>query len=110
MKAPESPETLDDGAWVLRGLVKVWQPTPEPPAPPAPKWVSVHDLIACPRCMARVDEPCRNRSARAAAHPERLAPRLCSCGELVKHNARQCAPCRSRSDLEHPGDTRRTAA
>ena len=86
-------DALIGGQWVRRGLVMVWQP-----APPPRTWETVHDLIACTTCLARVDEPCRHPGGKATSHHAgRLVARRCPCGGTVGRWRRYCRACRVRA-------------
>lgn len=55
----------------------------------------VHSLSACTVCPARVDEWCTQANGERAKQPHggRLAPRLCSCGELPQETSSRCNGC-----------------
>ena len=59
--------------------------------------MNVHDLIACPTCHARVDQPCRSASGHTTTHSNRLAPRLCPCGMTLKPRRTLCDWCATQS-------------
>lgn len=95
MRPPESPMTLTDGAWVLRGVTKVWRQNPA-----FDEWV--RSLLACP-CGATIAEPCD--------HPERLVSRRCPCGELPTGADGYCSfTCRDRAAQERVLRAREAAA
>lgn len=113
----ESSDVLTGGTWVLRGLVKVWQPDPEPEPEPVvdetpaltlvPEPVKVANLIACPTCGAKVGQGCRTPGGWSTRpHADRLAPRLCPCGARPEGARRYCEPCR----IEARRETWRTYA
>lgn len=95
--------TWQPGRWgVLR-----WAPTPPEPI------FSVHDLIACPTCHARVDETCRTkRGNRTTPHGSRITPRLCPCGKSLQPQRRMCSPCVKETSLanKRAWNARRRAA
>lgn len=108
-RAAQRPATRDDialtdGRWVnVRGVMR-WVPG-EPEAPrERPRLVrplltpaDVAQMIACPRCLARVCEPCRTRTGNSTTHTERLIPRRCLCGEPLRARKTLCEPCRELS-------------
>lgn len=90
-------DVLAGGEWVRRGMIWHWESTPE--AEPEPELVEdrtrnyrPHDLIACPACLARMDEPCRGSRQ---SHTSRLVRRVCSCGEAVRPQEPMCGFCRA---------------
>lgn len=99
-----SPDVLDeeDGQWVQCGATKVWQVRPRPavsngvPHIPAPaQSLDVSKLIACPTCHAKVTERCKSAGGIGRSpHVNRLAPRLCPCGELLGGRKQLCEWCR----------------
>jgi hypothetical protein len=57
--------------------------------------VSIHALIACPTCHARLDESCRTPSGHTTtAHGSRLASRRCPCGAALGYRRSLCDDCR----------------
>lgn len=100
--------------WVTRGGIKVATNGRSSPPPPPPKWETLHDLIACPTCFARVDETCRTKSGNVTKpHGSRLVSRRCSCGNAVAPQCSYCSFCAreklQQSKNEH-GRLRRQAA
>lgn len=76
--------------------------------------VNVHRLVACPTCLARMDETCKTPSGQVTAeHGSRLVSRVCSCGGPVKPRHHYCDTCGPRalqvSKNDH-GRRRRQAA
>lgn len=84
---------LDNGQWVRRGLVWHWQPSSTPPTKLDAATYRPHDLIACPACHARMDEPCKTK--KRTNHATRLVKRVCSCGDPVRQNEPMCPTCRA---------------
>jgi hypothetical protein len=86
----ESPDVLEDGAWIKRGHIVVWVP-----AAPPPRKVDLSTLVACPTCRARVVQSCRTKSGHTtAAHANRLVQRRCGCGRDLPGQRRYCDECR----------------
>ena len=83
-----------DGTWHQVGGVMRWSPA-LPPLPVRRK--SIHDLIACGACGARVDERCHSRAGNVVGdHEARLVSVRCPCGERVKSGYWYCSdPCRA---------------
>lgn len=102
-RGPESPTILARGAWVRRGSIQVWEPTPTTPTTTQPDAV-VHDIhpqpiIACAVCFARITERCRTAAGKIT-HPHKGRLTLaCPCGEPRDlPNWPECATCRTRVD------------
>lgn len=95
----EAEQALTNGQWV-GGLVKRWQPNPVELKPE--RRVNPHDLIACPKCLARMDERCKRADGtpRRGSHESRLVKRVCACGEPVRHVEPMCGFCRAEIALE----------
>lgn len=89
-------EVLADGEWVRRGLIWHWQPNPdaepEPEDEEPPAYIP-HDLIACPACLARMDETCKTKGG--WSHATRLVKRVCSCGGPIRPREPMCGFCRA---------------
>ena len=83
----ESPDVLTVGHWEnTRGGVWRW-------VPDAPE---LHDLIACPRCLAKMTEPCRLPSGGPCVpHRSRLVGAVCQCGQPLAPKCRLCDSCRA---------------
>lgn len=95
---------LANGRWVRRSGVQVWVANPVL-EPKRPTFVP-HELIACPTCLARMDEKCRqpdgaNRRRTCAA---RLVKRVCSCGGRVRHKEEVCGFCRAEASINDTED------
>lgn len=95
---------LTDGRWVPRGAILEWEPGELTPAGsmPAPEPLptltpaDVAKMIACPVCLARVDQMCRTTTGRhRAPHPARLVIKRCPCGEPIKAGRKVCDDCRA---------------
>ena len=90
----ESPDVLEDGAWIKRDHIMRWTPT----APPRPK-VDLSTLIACPTCHARIDQSCRTRSGHTTGeHANRIVRRKCPCGARLEGQRRYCDDCRDEAN------------
>lgn len=81
---------LANGEWVRHGMIWRWHPAPD--AEPEVDEPDPHDLIACPTCMARMDEHCRSYDGRD--HAARLVKRVCSCGGPIRPREPICGWCR----------------
>lgn len=87
---------LTDGQWVTVGAIKKWVPNPtalpvvDEPDPPT---LLPRDLIACPTCLAKMDERCEGMS-RGRSHSARLVKRVCSCGDSLRPGEPMCGLCR----------------
>lgn len=88
-------DVLAGGEWVQRGMVWRWQADPDIQPEPEPKSYRPHDLIACPTCLARMDEKCRNNDVARPTrdHEARLVKRVCSCGGSVRPREAMCRLC-----------------
>lgn len=82
--------------WQLVGGINVAVPNPAPARPLLPSYTPPRvDLIACPACGARIDEPCRSSGGHyRRTHPARLIPRRCSCGGKIVGRSAYCEPCK----------------
>lgn len=91
---------LANGHWVRRNGVQVWMPNPAPETK-QPE-VKPSDLIACPVCLARMDERCKKADGqdRRRTHSERLVKRVCSCGASVRPREPMCGFCRAEAAIE----------
>ena len=101
MTAPYAPDlTLPrTGRWVPRGLIQVWE-GPQP-HPSDDLFVDEGGLVACPHCLARYDQPCRRPTGRVTGeHSERIAPRLCTCGNLPHPRRLRCVLCTTPAQRE----------
>jgi hypothetical protein len=77
--------------WELRGAVRVAVPAPQVNTEVVAR--TVHDLIACATCRARVDESCKTSSGkRRRPHDLRFAPQLCPCGNSRGGPKRKLCP------------------
>lgn len=75
---------LTGGHWEVRGLIQRWVPDTAP----------ICDLIACPKCLAKMTERCRGANGRASrAHAVRLVAPLCPCGSPLPAYCRLCERC-----------------
>lgn len=99
MKRPESPEVLEGGEWVLRGLTMRWEPAPTRPISLPPPLRQPHDLIACPTCLARMDEFCTRPGSKRHSHDTRLVKRVCACGGTVRPREPMCGFCRAELEV-----------
>lgn len=96
-------DVLTDGEWVRKGLVWHWVANPH--AEPEqvefdPPTYAAHELIACPFCLARMDESCKTDGG--WSHASRLLKRVCACGGPVRPREPMCGFCRAemaRSDV-----------
>lgn len=87
-------DILSGGGWVRRGLVWHWVATePEPDIKEQPDYFPA-DLIACPVCLAKMDERCKG-SSRERDHKRRLVKRVCSCGGPLRPQEPMCGFCRA---------------
>ncbi len=94
---PDTDE-LSGGEWVRNGLVWHWVETETPePEDDRPDYFP-GDLIACPFCLARMDEGCRTSDGRS--HSTRLVKRVCSCGGSICPNEPMCGFCRAEASRE----------
>lgn len=90
---------MSNFVWELRNAIMVAVPVePSQPVEPIVEQPvvpsGVHELIACGKCFARVDECCRSKTGhKVLPHRDRYAPRLCSCGELPEPGHAYCEPC-----------------
>lgn len=92
-----SAEALVDGEWVPHGAIRHWRLLEV--VPDLPKSYDLRTLIACPTCHAKVTECCRTRNgAKTHEHTNRLAPRLCPCGELPGRRRTVCEACAREND------------
>lgn len=90
-------DILANGEWVRRGMVWHWrQNTPEPIVI-EPRGYRAHDLIACPFCLARMDESCKTEGG--WSHSTRLVKRVCSCGGALRPREPMCAYCRAEQTI-----------
>jgi hypothetical protein len=91
--------------WRRRGLVQVAAPATEPPPSLAR---TIHDLIACPTCHARVDERCKSATGTPRSpHVNRLVPRRCPCGASLEDRKQMCEQCRREARRETYADRER---
>jgi hypothetical protein len=90
-------EILAGGEWVRRGMVWHWRPNSELETgdDPEPPTYAPRDLIACPVCLARMDEHCRTKSGRGKEHRRRLVKRVCGCGGPIRPREPMCGFCRA---------------
>lgn len=90
-------DVLANGEWVRRGLVWHWrQNAPEPTAVEVRDY-RPHDLIACPTCLARMDESCKTKGG--WSHTTRLVKRVCSCGTALRPPEKICGFCRAETTI-----------
>lgn len=87
--------TWRNGPGGVKLKVRVERNDPKPhrsPRPPRPS-----ERIVCPTCEAMADEPCRSATgatlSAARSHPDRLQPRVCSCGGALMHRRVKCPEC-----------------
>ena len=93
-----STDILANGEWVRRGLVWHWRANPAATNEPSVELKEVpdylpRDLIACPKCFARMDESCKTDGG--WSHTTRLVKRVCSCGGTVRPREPMCGWCRA---------------
>lgn len=90
---------LANGEWVRHGMIWRWHPAP-PETVERPADFTPHDLIACPVCLARMDEHCRRSNGRGSAHAARLVKRVCVCGGPIRPKEPMCGFCRAEAARE----------
>lgn len=85
---------LDNGEWVRHGLVWRWEADDKPATTKEPRDYRPSELIACPTCLAKMDERCKSKRGRPD-HSRRLVKRVCSCGGPIRPQEPICAYCRA---------------
>lgn len=88
-------DVLANGEWVRRGLVWHWKQNEPETVVVEPRDYFPSDLIACPTCLARMDEHCRRKSGKSGQHRSRLVARVCSCGSSIRPKEPMCGMCRA---------------
>ena len=98
-----SPATLAPSRWVRNryGIAR-YVPPPPPAAAPDP---GPYPIVCY--CGARANELCATRNGnKTKAHPQRLSPKVCDCGNALAPRCTTCPECQAARKSKNDADRR----